>query len=516
MSTPLPARPRPVVLAILDGFGERTGRDDNAVRLAATPHLDALTARYPRTLLGASGPDVGLPPGQMGNSEVGHLNFGAGRVAMMDISRINGAVADGSLGRNPVVAAAFAAAKSRGGRVHLLGLVSDGGVHSSLEHLLALVDAAAVAGVPVVVHAFLDGRDTAPRSAAKYLAPLAARLEGRGVLGTLSGRFFAMDRDQRWERVAQAYGTVVRAEGPRFATWQAGLEAAYAEEKGDEFVPPRVLGDYAGVEAGRDAGLMFNFRPDRAREIVKALTAADFAHFDRGGAGAPFAHFACMTQYDPQLGLPVAYPKELHPDIFPEVIARAGLTQFRCAETEKYAHVTYFFNGGVDTVYPGEDRKVVPSPRDVATYDLKPEMSAAEVTREVVAAIGSGRYDFVLVNFANPDMVGHTGVLSAAIRAVETVNAAVGAVAEAVLAAGGALFVTADHGNCETMVDPVTGGAHTAHTVNPVPLWYVRAGDEGRRLRQGGRISDVAPTMLALLGVAQPAAMTGRSLFAED
>jgi len=503
-----------VVLAILDGLGERSGRTDNAVRLAATPHLDALSAECPHTLLGASGPDVGLPEGQMGNSEVGHLNFGAGRVAMMDISRIDNAVADGSLGHNPIIAEVFAKARATGGRVHLLGLVSDGGVHSSLEHLLALVDAAAAASVPVVVHAFLDGRDTPPHSAANYLAPLAAKLEGRGVLGTLSGRFYAMDRDQRWERVVRAWTTVVKAEGPRFGTWRGALADAYETGKGDEFVEPRVLGDYAGI-AAEDTGLMFNFRPDRAREIVEALTSPSFEQFVRGDAPR-FAHFACMTQYDPRLGLPVAYAKEVHPDIFPEVIARAGLRQFRCAETEKYAHVTYFFNGGVDTVYPGEDRTVIPSPRDVATYDLKPEMSAAAVTEAVVAAVSSGQYDFILVNFANPDMVGHTGVLSAAIRAVETVDTAVGAIAEAVRTAGGALLVTADHGNCETMTDPVTGAAHTSHTINPVPLWYLCPGDPGRVLRSGGRISDVAPTMLALLGVAQPAAMTGRSLFVLD
>ncbi len=512
MNIPTTLRPRPVVLVILDGFGERAARDDNAVRLAATPRLDALSARYVHAQLGASGPDVGLPEGQMGNSEVGHLNLGAGRVAMMDISRIDVAVAEGSLGGNPVIARVLSMARSRGGRVHLMGLVSDGGVHSSLEHLLALVDAVAEAGLVPVVHAFLDGRDTPPRSAAKYLEILATRLIARGgVIGTMAGRFYAMDRDQRWERVAQAWACLVRAEGPRFGSWSEALAEAYAAGQNDEFVTPRVLGDYAGIDGSRDTGMMFNFRPDRAREIVEALTAQEFVHFDRGGAPR-FVHFACMTQYDPRLGLPVAFPKETHPDIFPEVIARAGRTQFRCAETEKYAHVTYFFNGGVDVQYPGEDRKVVPSPREVATYDLKPEMSAAAVTHEVVAAIQSGRYDFILVNYANPDMVGHTGFLSAAVQAVEVVDAAVGAIADAVLAQGGALFVTADHGNCETMVDPVTGGVHTAHTTNPVPLWYVCAADPRRTLRPG-RLCDVAPTLLELLGVEQPAAMTGRSLF---
>ncbi|MFO0604192.1 MAG: 2,3-bisphosphoglycerate-independent phosphoglycerate mutase [Polyangiales bacterium] len=506
-------RPRPMVLVILDGFGERPERDANAVRLARTPNLTRLAERFPHTLIGTSGPDVGLPVGQMGNSEVGHLNFGAGRIAMMDISRIDVAVATGSFGQNPVIADALDVARAQGGALHLLGLVSDGGVHSSLEHLLALVDTAATAGVPVRVHAFLDGRDTPPSSARKYLERLDAHLRGKGAIATLAGRFYAMDRDQRWERVARAYAAVVRAEAPRFATWQEALDAAYAAGQTDEFVEPRALGDYAGVADGRDAALFFNFRPDRAREITLALTAKDFTFFDRGAARS-FARYACMTSYDPTFTLPVAFPKEAYPDLFPELVARAGLGQFRCAETEKYAHVTYFFNGGREAPYAGEERKLIPSPRDVATYDKKPEMSAPEVTRATAEAIRSGRYDFVLVNYANPDMVGHTGVLNAAIAAVETVDTGVGELARAVLDAGGAMIVTADHGNCETMVDPVTGLVHTAHTLNPVPLYYVRAEDEGRKLPlRHGRICDVAPTMLELMGLEQPAVMTGRTLF---
>ncbi|MFO0625195.1 MAG: 2,3-bisphosphoglycerate-independent phosphoglycerate mutase [Polyangiales bacterium] len=509
MSSPRP----PMVLVILDGFGDRADREANAVRLARTPNLDALSARYPRTVIGTSGPDVGLPPGQMGNSEVGHMNFGAGRIAMMDISRIDAAVAEGSLARNPQIADALAVARAKGGALHLLGLVSDGGVHSSLDHLVALVEAASQEGVRVAVHAFLDGRDTPPRSAEKYLQRLDKALQGRGVIATLSGRYWAMDRDQRWERVQRAHAAITTAAAPRVATWREALRAAYDAGQSDEFVEPAVLGDYAGVRDGVDAALFFNFRPDRAREISQALTAETFAHFDRG-ASPRYARFVCMTSYDPQLGLPVAFPKEVFPQLFPEVIAAAGLAQFRCAETEKYAHVTYFFNGGRESPYPGEARAMVPSPRDIATYDLKPEMSAAEVSAKTCEAIRSGAYAFVLVNFANPDMVGHTGSLPAAIAAVEAVDRGVGEVVRATLEVHGTVIVTADHGNCETMIDPVTGGAHTAHTTNPVPLWLVGDAFAGRGdvLRPGGRICDVAPTMLSLLGLAQPAEMTGRSL----
>lgn len=505
-------RPRPMVLVILDGFGERPERDANAVRMARTPNLSMLSERFPHTLIGTSGPDVGLPVGQMGNSEVGHLNFGAGRIAQMDISRIDVAVAEGTLATNPVIGEAIASAKAAGGALHLLGLVSNGGVHSSLEHLLALIDAAATAGVRVLVHAFLDGRDTPPKSAEGFLARLDAHLTGKGAIASLTGRYWAMDRDQRWERVARAYDAIVHAKAPRFGAWREALTNAYAAGQNDEFVEPRVLGAYAGIEDQRDSGLFFNFRPDRAREISLALTAKDFDRFDRGEARR-YKRYACMTQYDPTLGLPVAYPKVAYPDIFPEVIARAGLGQFRCAETEKYAHVTYFFNGGREDPYAGEERKLIPSPRDVATYDKKPEMSAPEVTRVTAEAVRSGRYDFVLVNFANPDMVGHTGVLDAAITAVETVDRGIGELTRAVLDVGGAMIVTADHGNCETMVDPITGAPHTAHTLNPVPLWFVRGSDEGHKIPlRRGRICDVAPTMLELMGLAQPEVMSGRSL----
>jgi len=500
------------VLVILDGLGERAERADNAVRLARTPAMTALFERYPHGLIGTSGPDVGLPLGQMGNSEVGHLNFGAGRIALMDISRIDSAVAGGTLGRNPAIAEVVQKARSAGGRLHLLGLVSDGGVHSSLVHLFALVDVAKVAGVEVVVHAFLDGRDVQPGTAPGYLQALEDKLAGgAGRLATVSGRYWAMDRDNRWERVERAYRAIVEAKASRAASAIAGLEASYAAGKTDEFVEPFVVGDYGGVKPA-DAALHFNFRPDRARELTRALAIPTFDAFPRP-SGPPFAgRYACMTTYDATFGLPIAFLKESYPNIFPELLARAGLRQFRCAETEKYAHVTYFFNGGREEPFAGEDRKMLPSPKDVATYDLKPEMSATAVADATVDAIRTGDYDFVLVNFANPDMVGHTGVLDAAIRAVEAGDAGVGRIVDAGRAAGGAVIVTADLGNCELMKDPATGKPHTAHTLNPVPLLYVDDAGASARLRTGGRICDVAPTMLELLGLPQPVEMTGKSL----
>ncbi|MFO0679978.1 MAG: 2,3-bisphosphoglycerate-independent phosphoglycerate mutase [Polyangiaceae bacterium] len=507
-----PRRPKPLVLVILDGFGERAEREANAVRLATTPRLDELFGRYPHTLIGTSGPDVGLPPGQMGNSEVGHLNFGAGRIAQMDISRIDVAAYDGTLAKNAVIGSLLAHAKAKGGRLHLLGLLSDGGVHSSIEHLFALVDMASAAKVPVVVHAFLDGRDVAPESAPGFVARLEEKLAGKGTIGTIAGRYYAMDRDNRWERVKLAFDAVVAGVGPRFATALEGIHASFAAGKTDEFVVPFVVGDYTGVPTtGEDAALHFNFRPDRARELTRALAFTPFDAFERDPV-PPFASFACMTTYDSTLGLPIAFPKETYPDIFPEIVSRAGLTQFRCAETEKYAHVTYFFNGGREAPFEGEERAMIASPKDVATYDEKPAMSATGVADAVVTAVESGRFDVIIVNFANPDMVGHTGNLPAATLAVETVDACVGRIADVVRANGGAMFVTADHGNCELMTDPVTGKPHTAHTLNPVPLLYVNDADLHAKLRSGGRICDVAPTMLRLLRLTQPTAMTGIDL----
>jgi 2,3-bisphosphoglycerate-independent phosphoglycerate mutase len=498
---------------ILDGLGERAEKDANAVRLASTPNLDMLHAKYPNGVIGTSGPDVGLPPGQMGNSEVGHLNFGAGRIALMDIMRIDATVADGSIGNNPVIAGVTDKARAAGGRLHLFGLVSDGGVHSQLTQLFALIDAASKRGVPVIVHAFLDGRDVQPGTAPGYLRALEEKLAGKGVVGTVSGRYWAMDRDNRWERVEKAYRAIVEANAPRQPGAATGTEASIAAGKTDEFVEPFVVGDYSGIDVDKDAGLHFNFRPDRARELTRALAIDDFHEFTRKNERAPLGgRYACMTTYDSKFGLPIAFPKESYPDIFPEVIARAGLTQLRCAETEKYAHVTYFFNGGREEVFPGEERVMIPSPKEVATYDHKPEMSAAGVADAVVGAIDSGKFDFVLVNFANPDMVGHTGVLNAAIEAVEAVDVGIGRIAEAVKKQGGALIVTADHGNCELMVDPKTGAPHTAHTLNPVPLLYMNDADRDAKIRSGGRICDVAPTMLEIMGLPKPDAMTGHSL----
>ena len=521
----------PLVLVILDGFGERPPAEDNAITRAKTPRYSALRARYPHTTIGTSGPDVGLPVGQMGNSEVGHLNFGAGRIAQMDISRIDCAVADGTLVKNAVIRTAIDAAKKNGGRVHLLGLVSNGGVHSSLDHLLALIDGIAAESVPIVVHAFLDGRDTSPKSAHRFLETLNAHLESKrlgdqpiGRVGTICGRYFAMDRDQRWDRVERAYRAIVSGEGrkgaiddPHFHTAMAALADAYALGQNDEFVEPRIVYGYDGTKPG-DSAIFFNFRPDRAREITEALTASAFDGFDRAANGSktqPFHPYVCMTEYDASLKLPVAFTKPKYEGTFPEQIAQAGMRQLRCAETEKYAHVTYFFNGGVEAKFPGEDRVLVPSPKGVATYDLQPEMSAQGVADAVVSGLAHGNYDFILVNFANPDMVGHTGVLPAAISAIETIDVAIGRVVDAALAQKGTVLITADHGNCEQMFDPETGGPHTAHTLNRVPFLYVREGHERARLKDAGRIADVAPTMLRLLGLAQPKEMTGHVLIDE-
>lgn len=505
--------PRPLVLLILDGFGFRAEKADNAIALAKTPELDALFAAYPHTTIGTSGEDVGLPPGQMGNSEVGHLNFGAGRIAMMDVSRIDMAVHDQSFGKNPAIAGAFAHAKKTGGRLHLLGLVSDGGVHSMNTHLYALVDAAHGAGVEVIVHAFLDGRDVQPGTAPGFLEELEQRLAGKGRIGSVAGRFWAMDRDNRWERVEKAYRAIVlgTAGAPVQKGAVAGTCASIDAGKTDEFVEPFAIEGYEGVAVGKDAALFFNFRPDRAREITRALAVDGFDGFAR--PAPPFAGaYTCMTTYDASFGLPIAFGKEHHPDIYPEILARAGKTQFRCAETEKYAHVTFFFNGGREEPFVGETRKLVPSPKEVATYDLKPEMSLPAVSLATAEAIRSASYDFVLVNFANPDMVGHTGNLDAAIKAIEAVDVAVGEVARATREVGGALFVTADHGNAELMRDPVTGRPHTSHTTFRVPFLYMDDAHKSARLRADGRICDVAPTLLALGGLQKPAAMTGTSL----
>ena len=503
--------PRPVMLTILDGWGWREEEADNAVRQAKTPVFDALWAAGPRAFLRTSGRDVGLPDGQMGNSEVGHLNLGAGRVVMQDLPRIDAAVADGSLARMPPLADLIARLKETGGTCHLLGLLSPGGVHSHQAHAAALATVLAEAGIPVALHGFTDGRDTPPEASPGYLQTLEAATAGLPGfrIATLTGRYFAMDRDHRWERVGQAWRALVLAEGEHAPDAAAAIASAHGKKVTDEFIPATVIGDYAGMRDG-DGLLCFNFRADRVREILDALLDPEFKGFER--ARVPrFAAALGMTEYSTELNrfLATLFPPQPMQDLLAEIVSRAGLRQLHAAETEKYPHVTFFLNGGLEPPYPGEDRIMVPSPK-VATYDLQPEMSAPELCEKVVAAIDAGTYDLIVLNFANPDMVGHTGSLPAAIKAVETVDAALGRIAAAVRAQGGALLVTADHGNCELMKDPATGGPHTAHTTNPVPVFLVN-GPAGAALRDG-RLADVAPTLLELMGQPQPAAMTGVSL----
>jgi len=499
---------RPVMLVVLDGWGWREDVADNAVRQAKTPTFDRLWASSPRSFLRTCGLDVGLPEGQMGNSEVGHLNIGAGRVAMQDLPRINDAVATGAIARQPAFTDLVARLKASGGTCHLLGLVSKGGVHSHEDHGLALARLLTAAGIPAIVHAITDGRDTAPQIAAEDLKQFAAALPPSVPIATVIGRYYAMDRDKRWERVTKAYHAIVEAEGPHFADPQAAIADAYAHNIHDEFIVPAVIGDYRGIKDG-DAVLSFNFRADRVREILAAMLDPAFAGFPRKRA-VRYAAAVGMTQYSEDLDrlMQAIFLPQTFPNILGEVAARAGRTQLRMAETEKYPHVTYFLNGGREEPYPGEDRIMVASPK-VATYDLQPEMSAPELTAKAVEAIDSGKYDLIVLNFANPDMVGHTGDLKAAIVAVQTVDAGLGRIADAIERAGGALVVTADHGNCEMMRDPVTGGPQTAHTTNPVPFMVVGA---GKATLSDGRLADVAPTLLDLMELPKPAEMTGVSL----
>jgi 2,3-bisphosphoglycerate-independent phosphoglycerate mutase len=512
-------RQRPVVLCILDGWGHRDPLfADDAVRTANTPSLNALAQRWPVSHLQASELHVGLPPGQMGNSEVGHMNLGAGRVVMQDLPRIDAAVADGSLAANAELGAFIATVKAAGGAVHLLGLLSPGGVHSHQDHMVALAGACAGAGLRVCVHAFLDGRDTPPRSAEAYLRKFIADTQQHAgvTLATVGGRYYGMDRDKRWERVALAYDALVEAKGPRAPDALAALAQSYATDKRDEFMLPAVIGDYRGMRDG-DGVIMANFRADRARQILNALLEPDFKEFARlrvvtfSAALGMAEYSAALTRRMRTLFAPVALTR-----ILPELVAEAGLTQLRLAETEKYAHVTFFFNGGEEREYPGESRELVPSPK-VATYDLQPEMSARELTAKLVAAIDGGKFDLIVVNYANGDMVGHTGIYGAAVQAVQVVDSCLGLVAAKVIERDGAMIITADHGNCEMMVDPETGQPHTAHTLFPVPCMLINGGGAGRnapmRLRDG-RLADVAPTVLELLGLMQPPEMTGRSLIA--
>jgi 2,3-bisphosphoglycerate-independent phosphoglycerate mutase len=505
------SRPRPVMLVILDGWGWREDSADNAVRQARTPAFDALWSSCPHAFLRTSGADVGLPDGQMGNSEVGHLNIGAGRVVMQDLPRIGAAIVDGSIAALPALTGLIASLKASGGTCHLMGLLSPGGVHSHQDHAVALARILSAAGIPVAIHAWTDGRDTAPQAAPDFLARFESGIAPLpGVrIATVTGRYFAMDRDNRWERVSQAYDVMTAGTGGRAATPQSAIATAHAAGKTDEFIPATAIGDYAGMADG-DGLLCFNFRADRVREILAALLDPAFDGFARART-IHFAAAAGMTEYSAALNphLATLFAPQSMADILGATAAAAGLTQLRMAETEKYPHVTYFLNGGEETPYPGEDRIMVPSPK-VATYDLQPEMSAPELTDKAVAAIASGRYDLIVLNFANADMVGHTGSLAAATKAVEAVDTGLGLIADAIRTAGGALFVTADHGNAETMRDPATGGPHTAHTTNPVPALLL--GAPAKTTLADGRLADIAPTVLALLGVHQPAAMTGQSL----
>jgi 2,3-bisphosphoglycerate-independent phosphoglycerate mutase len=505
-----------VVLAILDGWGIRAERADNAILLQGTPALDRMLQGMPRTQLETSGLAVGLPEGQMGNSEVGHTNIGAGRIVYQDLVRINRACESGELANHPTLRAALEATKREGKALHLLGLLGPGGVHASQAQLECLLQAAKAQGLrSVYVHAFLDGRDTPPQSALGDLETFERFLRdtGTGRIATVSGRYYAMDRDQRWDRVALAYNAMVRADGPRAPSAVQAVRAAYAEKVTDEFIHPTVLvsggAPVASIRDG-DTVLFFNFRADRAREMTRALAFPDFKEFDRGGLR--LGRYLCLTEYDATYGLPVLFPPDQPHHIFPEVVADAGLRQFRTAETEKYAHVTFFFNGGREVVFPGEERALIPSPRDVKTYDLKPEMSAVTVTQELVKRVDARVYDFLLVNYANPDMVGHTGVLSAAMRAVETVDGCLGVLADACARSGYVLLITADHGNCEQMRDPVTGEPHTSHTLNPVPFYLIHPDFRGATLRPGV-LADVAPTLLRLMGLPQPKEMDRRGLF---
>jgi 2,3-bisphosphoglycerate-independent phosphoglycerate mutase len=506
-------RRRPVMLVILDGWGWREDPADNAIRQAKTPAFDRLWQNGPHGFLHTCGEDVGLPDGQMGNSEVGHLNIGAGRVVMQDLPRIGKAIASGEIARAPALRDLIAKLKASGGTCHLLGLVSPGGVHSHQDYAAALAKTLTDAGVPVLVHALTDGRDTPPQSSAADIKRLIAALPPSVRIATVCGRYFAMDRDKRWDRVEKAYNAIVAADAPRFPDAPAVVADAYANKKFDEFIVPTVVGDYAGMKDG-DGVLCFNFRADRVREILSAMLDPDFAGFKRQRI-VRFAAAVGMTQYSDELDKLMAtiFPPQTLKNILGEVAAEAGRTQLRMAETEKYAHVTYFLNGGREEPFSGEDRIMVPSPK-VATYDLQPEMSAPELTDKAVAAIASGKYDLIVLNFANPDMVGHTGSLPAAIKAVETVDAGLGRIAQAIEKSGGALLVTADHGNCEMMRDPQTGGPHTAHTTNPVPLLLV--GARNRALVAEGRLADIAPTLLELMELPKPKEMTGVSLLRAD
>ncbi|EKK5220808.1 2,3-bisphosphoglycerate-independent phosphoglycerate mutase [Cronobacter sakazakii] len=507
---------KPVVLVILDGYGYREDSQDNAISAAKTPVMDSLWANRPHTLIDASGLEVGLPDRQMGNSEVGHVNLGAGRIVYQDLTRLDVEIKERTFFENPVLTAAVDKAVAAGKAVHIMGLASPGGVHSHEDHILAMIELAAARGAEkIYLHAFLDGRDTPPRSAKASLEKFAAKFAevGKGRIASIIGRYFAMDRDNRWDRVEQAYDLLTLAKGEYEAqNAVAGLEAAYARDENDEFVKATVIrgeGEASAAMEDGDALIFMNFRADRARQITRAFVNRDFDGFNRKKV-VKFADFVMLTEYAADIRTACAYPPASLLNTFGEWMAKHNKTQLRISETEKYAHVTFFFNGGVEEPFPGEDRILINSPK-VATYDLQPEMSSAELTEKLVGAINSGKYDAIICNYPNGDMVGHTGVFDAAVAAVEALDNCIAQVTRAVEAAGGQMLITADHGNAEQMRDPATGQAHTAHTNLPVPLIYV--GNKAVKAVDGGKLSDIAPTLLTLMGMEIPQEMTGKPLF---
>ncbi|MDD5856616.1 MAG: 2,3-bisphosphoglycerate-independent phosphoglycerate mutase [bacterium] len=506
---------KPVVLCIMDGFGWTPDQTfGNAVVTANTPHLDALMRDYPMTTINASGMAVGLPDGQMGNSEVGHTNMGAGRIVYQQLTLITKSIQDGEMMKNPVLVRNMKAAIDAGKAIHLMGLVGTGGVHSHADHWFGVLDMAKAMGATrVYLHCIMDGRDTDPHSGKGFLADLQKKLDelGVGTIATVTGRYYAMDRDNNWDREEKAYAAFVYGEGNHAANAQEAIDASYAAGVTDEFVVPVVTCEGGRVEDG-DTVIFMNFRPDRARQMTRVFCDDDFKGFERRG-GRKQVHYVCMAEYDATMpNCEVAYPPVELKNVLGQYLSDNGKTQLRIAETEKYAHVTFFFNGGVEAPYPGEDRKVIPSPKDVATYDLKPQMSAPEVAAECKARIESGKYDVIILNFANCDMVGHTGVFDAAVKAVEAVDAAVNEVVTAALKAGGCVFLTADHGNAEKMKNP-DGTPFTAHTTNVVPFVVIGCGDV--KLREGGCLADIAPTMLPYIGLPVPAEMTGKSIIVD-